>query len=248
VTGVQTCALPISPTAQPIVTQGPSRELRERVHRASVGRGFAVGAARGRRAVVLRLARLRAERAVMLGHPHHAAYVAAGGTARSTDAVAGMLAQLAGPAVRNAHAEADELQQALTRDDPDATLQPWDWGYYADRVRSETYQVDEAALRPYLELDNVLLRGVFLAAERLYGLTFAERPDLPGYADGVRVFEVTRADGSRGGLFVADYYAREGKRGGAWMHQLTEPSRLTGELPVVVNNLNVTRPAPGEPT
>src|SRR5690606_1963190 len=140
------------------------------------------------------------------------------------------------------------LQQALTRDDPDATLQPWDWGYYADRVRSETYQVDEAALRPYLELDNVLLRGVFLAAERLYGLTFAERPDLPGYADGVRVFEVTRPDGSRGGVFVADYYAREGKRGGAWMHQLTEPSRLTGELPVVVNNLNVTRPAPGEPT
>lgn len=238
----------ILPTAQPIVTQSPSRELRERVHRASVARGFGVDPASDTRELVLRLARLRAERAVMLGHPHHAAYVAAGGTARSTDAVAGMLAQLAGPAVRNAHAEADELQQALTRDDPDATLQPWDWGYYADRVRSETYQLDEAALRPYLELDNVLLRGVFLAAERLYGLTFAERPDLPGYADGVRVFEVTRPDGSRGGLFVADYYAREGKRGGAWMHQLTEPSRLTGELPVVVNNLNVTRPAPGEPT
>ncbi len=238
----------ILPTAQPLVTQSPVRELRARVQAASTSRGSGVDPASDTRELVLRLARLRAERAQLLGHPHHAAYVAAGATARSTDAVARMLGQLAPPAVRNALEEATQLQAVLERDHPGERLQSWDWGFYADRVRQETYQVDQAALRPYLELDNVLRRGVFAAAERLYGLTFAERPDLPGYADGVRVFAVTRADGTPGGLFVADYYAREGKRGGAWMHSLTESSRLTGTLPVVVNNLNVTRPGPGEPT
>jgi len=238
----------ILPTAQPLVTQSPNRTLRERVHRASVGRGDGADAATDTRDLVLLLARLRAERAQLLGYRHHAAYVAAGGTASSTDVVAAMLARLSGPAVRNAVAEASELTEALAVDHPGSELEPWDWGYYADRVRSQTYAVDAAALRPYFELENVLRQGVFLAAERLYGLTFTERPDLPGYADGVRVFEVRRPDGSRGGLFVADYYAREGKRGGAWMHSLAEQSRLTGELPVVVNNLNITRPAAGEPT
>ncbi|WP_420113286.1 M3 family metallopeptidase [Pseudactinotalea sp.] len=238
----------ILPTAQPLVTQSPNRTLREQVHTASVARGWGGDEATDTRELVLRLARLRAERAQLLGYPHHAAYVAAGGTAKSTDAVSAMLGQLAAPAVRNAREEAGELQQALAADHPGEMLRAWDWGYYADRVRSEKYQVDQAALRPYLELENVLQRGVFLAAERLYGLTFTERPDLPGYVDGVRVFAVTRPDGSDGGLFVADYYAREGKRGGAWMHSLSEQSHLTGELPVVVNNLNITQPAAGEPT
>ena len=238
----------ILPTAQPLVTQSPNRQLREQIQRSSLARGWGADAATDTRELVLRLARLRAERAQLLGHPHHAAYVAAGGTAKSTEAVSAMLTQLAAPAVRNARAEAAELQAALTADHPGERLQAWDWGYYADRVRSERYHVDQAALRPYLELENVLQRGVFLAAERLYGLTFTERPDLPGYADGVRVFAVTRPDGTPGGLFVADYYARAGKRGGAWMHSLSEQSHLTGELPVVVNNLNITQPAAGEPT
>ncbi|WP_156250776.1 M3 family metallopeptidase [Pseudactinotalea terrae] len=238
----------ILPTAQPLVTQSPQRELRAQIHRSSVARGWGGDAATDTRELVLRLARLRAERAQLLGYPHHAAYVAAGGTARSTEAVSAMLTELAAPAARNAREEASELQAALAVDHPGESLQAWDWGYYADRVRAEKYQVDAAALRPYLELENVIRDGVFVAAERLYGLTFAERPDLPGYAEGVRVFEVTRADGTPGGLFVADYYAREGKRGGAWMHSLSEQSHLTGELPVVVNNLNITQPAAGEPT
>ncbi|GAB2594311.1 M3 family metallopeptidase [Pseudactinotalea suaedae] len=238
----------ILPTAQPLVTQSPHRLLREQIQRSSLARGWGADAATDTRELVLRLARLRAERAQLLGYPHHAAYVAAGGTAQSTDAVSAMLTQLAAPAVRNARAEAAELQAALSADHPGESLQAWDWGYYADRVRAERYQVDQAALRPYLELENVVQRGVFLAAERLYGLTFTERPDLPGYADGVRVFAVTRPDGTPGGLFVADYYARAGKRGGAWMHSLSEQSHLTGELPVVVNNLNITQPAAGEPT
>lgn len=238
----------ILPTAQPLVAQSPHRGTRERVHRASVSRGDGHDSATDTRALVLRLARLRAERAVLLGYPHHAAYVAAGGTVGSSDVVGATLARLAGPAAANARAEAQELTAALHATEPDAELQPWDWGHLADQVRATTYAVDAAALRPYLELDNVLIRGVFYAAERLYGLTFAERPDLPGYADGVRVFEVHRPDGSAGGLFVADFYAREGKRGGAWMHSLTEQSHLQGDLPVVLNNLNVTRPAPGRPT
>ena len=138
------------------MTQSPNRDLRERVHRASVRRGDGHDPATDTRELVLQLARLRAERARLLGYPHHAAYVAAGGTASSTDAVAAMLGKLSGPAVRNARAEAAELADALAADLPGAELQAWDWGYYADRVRSSTYSVDAAALRPYFELENVL--------------------------------------------------------------------------------------------
>ncbi|QOR72301.1 M3 family metallopeptidase [Ruania alkalisoli] len=236
------------PTAQPIVGQAPDRGLRQRVHIASVSRGTGPDTASDTRQIVLELARIRAERAELLGFAHHADYVAQGATAKTADAVTGMLGQLAGPAVRNARQEADELEQALQRDEPGASLQAWDWAFYADRVRQDRYSFDEGALRPYLELDRVIHDGVFYAAEQLYGITFTRREDLQGYADRVRVYEVFEADGTGLGLFVADYYAREGKRGGAWMHHLVDGSGLLDRRPVVVNNLNINRPGPGEPT
>ncbi|MBK5250006.1 MAG: M3 family metallopeptidase [Actinomycetales bacterium] len=235
------------PTPQGILGQTTNRDLRERVHTASVQRGTGVDAGSDTRTVLLELARKRAERAQLLGYSHHAAYVAEDGTAKTTAAVNEMLARLTSPAVRNARAEAAELQTVLEADRPGATLEPWDWSIYADRVREQKYSFDESALRPYLELDRVILDGVFFAANRVYGLTFTERSDLTGYADGVRVFEVKEADGTGLGLFVADYYTREGKRGGAWMNNLVDQSHLLGLPPVVVNNLNITRPAAGEP-
>ncbi|UFU04378.1 M3 family metallopeptidase [Ruania suaedae] len=236
------------PTAQPIVGQAPHRELRRRVHTASVARGSGADPESDTRALVLDLSRLRAERARLLGFSHHADYVAQGATARTADAVTEMLGRLAGPAVANADREAQALQRALDHDEPGARLQPWDWAFYFDRVRQQQYSFDESGLRPYLELDRVIHDGVFYAAEQLYGITLALRPDLRGYAEGVRVYEVREADGRGLGLFVADFHAREGKRGGAWMHHLVDASGLLGDQAVVVDNLNIARPSPGEPT
>jgi peptidyl-dipeptidase Dcp len=131
---------------------------------------------------------------------------------------------------------------------PGATLEAWDWAYYAEQVRKETRALDDALLRPYLELDRVLHEGVFRAAHELYGLSFTERTDLVGYHPDARVFEVQDADGSGLGLFVGDFWTRDSKRGGAWMNNLVDQSAMLAESPVVVNNLNIPKPAPGEPS
>ncbi|MBO0900180.1 M3 family metallopeptidase [Cellulomonas sp. zg-ZUI199] len=235
------------PTQQSVLSLLRDRGLRERIMTASLGRG-AAGDENDTRSTLLGMVRLRAERARLLGFEHHAAYVAADATAGSAQAVEDMLSQLAPAAVANARAEAADLENALQADHPGSSLEPWDWAYYAGRVRQERRALDEAELRPYLELERVLADGVFLAANRLYGLTFAERHDLVGYHPDVRVFEVFDADGSGLGLFLGDWWTRPAKRGGAWMNSLVEQSTLLRDAPVVVNNLNVPKPPPGEPT
>lgn len=234
------------PTQQPTLAVLRDRGLRERVMRASLTRG--AGGEHDTRPALLGLARLRAERARLLGYQHHADYVAQDATAGSADAVADLLARLAPVAVANAREEAVALQEALERDHPGATLEPWDWAYYAEQVRQERRALDDTRLRPYLELERVLADGVFRAANALYGLTFAERHDLTGYHPDVRVFEVFDADGSGLGLFLGDFWTRGSKRGGAWMNNLVDQSTLLDHPPVVVNNLNVPKPPPGEPT
>lgn len=235
------------PTQQSVLSSLHDRGLRERVMRASLGRG-ATGDDTDTRATLLQMVRLRAERARLLGFEHHAAYVAADATAGSAQAVEDMLTRLAPAAVANARAEAADLQAALAADHPGATLEAWDWAYYAARVRQQRRALDEAELRPYLELERVLADGVFRAATGLYGLTFAERHDLVGYHPDVRVFEVFDADGTGLGLFLGDWWTRPSKRGGAWMNSLVDQSTLLGTAPVVVNNLNVPKPPPGSPT
>nr|WP_043598978.1 M3 family metallopeptidase [Cellulomonas flavigena] len=234
------------PTQQSVLSLLRDRGLRERVMRASLTRG--AGGQHDTRTALLGLVRLRAERAQLLGFEHHAAYVAADATAGTAQAVEEMLARLAPAAVANARTEAVDLERALQADHPGATLEPWDWAYYAGRVRQERRSLDEAALRPFLELERVLTRGVFHAANRLYGLTFSERHDLVGYHPDVRVYEVFDADGAGLGLFLGDFWTRPAKRGGAWMNSLVDQSMLLGEQPVVVNNLNVPKPPPGQPT
>lgn len=238
------------PTAQPALASLHDRGLRERVFRASTSRGNR-GNEYDNTEVLARIATLRAERAALLGHPHHAAYVIEDQTAKTPDAALSLLQRLAPVAVANAQADAAELQEEIENDTAsgeDFTLQPWDWAYYAERVRRRRYDLDDAELRPYFELERVLVDGVFYAASRLYGLTFTERHDLPKYHPDVRVFEVTDADGSPLGLFLGDYYTRDSKRGGAWMNTFVDQSRLLGERPVVVNNLNIAKPPAGEPT
>ena len=237
----------ILPTKQPALAQLTDRGLRRRLHTASVERGGR-GGEHDTRATLLELARLRAERARLLGYAHHAAYVAEDATAKTPEAVADILGRLAPAAVANARAEAADLEAALQRDVPGATLEAWDWAYYAEQVRKERRSLDDALLRPYLELERVLHEGVFRAAGELYGLSFTERTDLVGYHPDVRVFEVTDADGAGLGLFLGDYWTRDSKRGGAWMNNLVDQSTMLGEAPVVVNNLNIPKPAAGEPT
>lgn len=241
----------VLPTNQPALAELADRALREQIHTASTTRG-ARGNDHDTTEVVRQLVRLRAERARLLGYEHHAAYQIADRTAGSAEAAAGMLARLAPAAVANARAEQRDLQQRVADDGGDFDLRAWDWAYYAERVRKQRYDLDTAVLRPYLELGRVLHDGVFFAAAQLYGLRFVERSDLPTYHPQVRVFEVfdsehTEPDAGLG-LFLADFYTRDSKRGGAWMSSFVRQSGLRGTRPVVVVNLNLNRPPDGEPT
>ncbi len=231
----------VLPTGQPVLAALNDRELRRRVHTASVSRG-ARGNKHDVRKLVARMAKRRAERARLLGHPHHASWVAEDGTAGTVEAIDAMLGRLAPVAAANARAEADELAAAAGH-----AIEPWDRAWHFERVRRARFDLDQAALRPYFELDRVLHDGVFHAAGRLYGLSFRERHDLPRYHPDVRIFDVHDENGPLG-LFVADLYARDSKRGGAWMNSFVTRSELLGTRPVVLNTLNIARPAEGEPT
>jgi peptidyl-dipeptidase Dcp len=232
------------PTGQPVLAKLRNRELRRRVFEASVTR--ASSGEHDNRPVAARMAQLRAERARLLGFDTHADLIVADQTAKTVEAVDAMLSSMVRPSVANAEKEADALREAAARDDVE--LDAWDWSFYSEQVRAERYAVDTAALRPWFELDRVLVDGVFHAAELLYGYRFTPRPELQGYHPDVRVWEVTDADGAPVGLYLGDYFAREGKRGGAWMSSFVTQSRLLGTRPVVVNNLNITKAAAGQPT
>lgn len=234
----------VLPTPQPALAKLKNRDVRRRLFEASVHRGFR-GNANSTLEIAAEIAALRAERAALLGYESHAAYAVEDQAAPTTAAVEDMLSQLVPPAVRNAGAEADKLRAAAARDGIE-DFQPWDWAYYSEQVRREEYAVDLEALRPWFELERVLHDGVFFAANRLYGITFTERPDLTGYHPDVRVWEVHNEDGTGLGLFLGDYFTRDTKSGGAWMNELVSQSRLLGHQPVVVNNLNISKPAAGE--
>ena len=232
----------VLPTGHPWLASLTERTARERIMTASRARGIR-GGENDNRALVLEITRLRAERARLLGFQTHAAFVTADETAKTPQAVADLLGRLAPAAARNARAEQADLQELAG--DP---VESWDWAHLTEKVRQATYEVDLAAMRPYFEAERVLRDGVFHAATRLYGITFEERPDLVAYHKDARVFEVRNEDGSELGLYILDLYTRDSKRGGAWMNPLISQSELLGTPTVVVNNLNVPKPAAGEPT
>lgn len=234
------------PTVQPALSSLTRRDVRERLYKASIQRGNR-GNDADNKATLLRIVELRAARAGLLGYADHASYVLEESTALTKDAVNGLLARLTPAAVANATREAADLQKLIDAQQGGFELAPWDWAFYAEQLRKQRYAFDEAELRPYLEMERVLRDGVFYMAERLYGLRFSERKDLPVYQPDVRVFEVRDADGSVLGLFLADYFARPSKRGGAWMNSFVRQAGLFGTRAVLVNNLNVPKPPPGEP-
>ncbi|MEH0110906.1 M3 family metallopeptidase [Tersicoccus sp. MR15.9] len=245
----------ILPSNQPVLATLTDGATRRRIHTASVNRGLGARAANSAEnggdaptsrvdvtPIAARVAALRAEKAQLFGFANYAEYAVENQTAPDYASVRAMLERLAPAAVRNAGDERDALAEAAG-----TAVEAWDWSFWSDAVRRERYGVDGAALRPWFELDRVLTDGVFFAAHELYGLSFTERTDLVGYHPDVRVWEVHDADGTGLGLFLGDYWTRPTKNGGAWMNPIVEQSRLLGDKPVVVNNLNLTKPAPGEP-
>ena len=237
-------------TNQPSLARLRNRALRQRIYAASIERANGGGA--DNNAVIARLVKLRAERAVLLGYPNHAAYQLADESAATPAAVREILTHVAPAALASARRDADEMQKIINTEaarnhQQPFELRPWDWAYYAEALRKSRYDFDEAQVAPYFELDHVLQDGVFYAAHELYGLTFKERKDLPVYHPDVRVFEVFDRDGTPLALFLGDYFARDNKQGGAWMNSFVRQSRLFGLKPVVTNNLNIPKPQPGRP-
>ena len=242
----------LNTTGQPPLTDLDNRALRERLFKASIARGSR-GNEYDNTAIVSQVVKLRTERARMMGYPTYAAFVLEDETAKNPGAVNAMLGKLGPAAVANARREAADLQAMIDREQkakgqPTFKLQPWDWAYYAEKVRQEKYAFDESQLKPYFELKNVLENGVFYAATQLYGITFKERTDLPKYHPDTNIYDVFDKDGSHLAIFISDMYARESKRGGAWMNSYVDQSGLTGLKPVVANHLNIPKPPAGKPT
>lgn len=237
----------LNTSGQPSLARLQNRALRERIYSTSLSRGSRGGPYENTQ-ILSDVLRLRAERAQLLGYSNHAAFVLDDATAGTVEAVNQRLVELAPPAVANAQAEAADLQQMIEDDGLDFELRAWDWSFYTERLRTARYQFDESQLQPYFEIDNVLQRGVFFAAEKLFGIIFQERFDLPVYQEDVRVFEVFDIGGQTLALFLMDPYARPTKRGGAWMNSYISQSAVMDTTPIVANHLNITEPQSGDPT
>jgi peptidyl-dipeptidase Dcp len=238
-------------TRQPVLVSLKDRELRQRVWEASAYRALGRDGGIDNRPLVLKIARLRAEKAALLGQPNWAAHALDNQMAKTPEAALTMLTDLVPAVVARAKQEAADIERLMRADlgeDADVQLMPWDWEYYAEKVRQEKYDLDEDEVRPYFELESVLREGVFYAMKQQFGITFEERDDIPVYHPDVRVFDVLDDDGSQIGLFYADYYARDSKRGGAWMSSFVSQSKLLDDQPVIINVLNIPKPAAGEPT
>lgn len=233
-------------TGHPLLSSMKNRGLRERVMKNSLLKGNCD--VKDNRKVILQIVKLRAKRAELFGVKTHAEHVLQNRNAQNPENVHKMLKQIAPAAVRNARAEGADLQKAIEASGENFTLESWDWDFYTEAVRLEKYNLDTSAMRPYFELERVLQDGVFFAANKLFGITFKERKDIVTYHPDARAFEVFNEDGSKLALFIGDFYTRDSKRGGAWMNNLVDQNHLLGQLPVVVNNLNVPKPPAGQPT
>ncbi len=237
----------LNTSGQPSLASLQNRALREKIMQTSLARN-SHGGEFDTKEIVSRTAKLRAERAALLGYANHAAYQLEDQTAKDVPTVNKLLADLAPAAVANARREGADIQAIIDQEKGGFQLASWDWDFYSEKVRKVRYAFDESQLKPYFELNHVITDGVFFAAGKLYGLTFKERKDLPVYLPDVRIWEVSDKDGKPLALFIGDYYARPSKRGGAWMNSYVPQSLLMGTKPVVANHLNIPKPPAGEPT
>lgn len=233
-------------TRQPVLAVLENRALRQKVWEASAYRG--TKGELDNRPLVARLAQIRAERAKLLGFDSFADYSLGRSMAKKPQAVFDMLGSMVPAVVANTKKEAADIQDVIKKEGGTFEVQPWDWEFYAEKVRKAKYDLDESQVKPYFEFNRVLHDGVFFTMNKLFGITMKKRTDLPVYHPDVEVYEVFDADGSSIALFYADYFAREGKRGGAWMSSFVNQNDLAGDKPVVVNVMNIPKGPAGEPT
>ncbi|MCK4931484.1 MAG: M3 family metallopeptidase [Candidatus Aminicenantes bacterium] len=230
------------PSMIPFLQYSEKRELREKIFKAYINKGNHNDEL-DNKANLVKIAALRVERANLLGYKTHAHYVLENNMAKVPENVYGLLDQLWKPALRMAKKEAKELQAMIDKEGKDFKLETWDWWYYTEKLKKAKYDLDEEMLKPYFELNNVR-EGAFYVANKLYGLQFVERDDIPKYHEDVKIFEVKEADGSHVGILYTDYYPRASKRGGAWMNSFQKQSRLGGVdvYPIITNNGNFSKP------
>ena len=236
----------VLPTGQPARALLTNRDVRRRLHEAATQRGRR-GNEWDTRATLTEIVAIRAERAALHGFTSHAAYVVDDQTAGTTDAVTDRLLPMVPPAVHNVDLLRAELEELLHADGHEGPLQPWDWAFYAERRQADRHHFDPATVRAYFPLNRVLNDGIFAAAHQLYGLTFQARHDLPLAHPDATTYEVTDDTGRHLGLLACDWFARDSKRGGAWMHEYVGQSSLLGTRPVVTLTMNIPKPLPGHP-
>jgi peptidyl-dipeptidase Dcp len=235
------------PSMIPFLQYSERRELREKIFKAYIDKGN-YNDELDNKANLVKMAALRVERANLLGYKTHAHYTLEDNMAKVPENVYGLLDQLWKPALKMAKKEAEDLQAMIGREGGNFKLEPWDWWYYTEKLKKAKYDLDEEMLKPYFELNNVR-EGAFYVANKLFGIQFAERQDIPKYHEDVKVFEVKEADGTHIGILYTDYYPRESKRGGAWMNAFRKQSRLGGVdvYPIITNNGNFPKPTGDKP-
>ncbi|MGH9528336.1 MAG: peptidyl-dipeptidase Dcp [Terriglobales bacterium] len=233
-------------TQQPDLALLSNRAARQAIFEHSWNRAER-GDANDTRDTIAHIALLRAQKAKLLGYPNFAAWKLEDQMAKTPEAALKFMDAIVPAATGRAADEAKDIQNVIDAQKGGFQLQPWDWEFYAEQVRKARYDLDDAQVKPYFELNNVLENGVFYAANQLYGLTFKERHDIPVYQPDVRVFEVFDANGQHLALFYCDYFKRDNKNGGAWMSEFVGQSHLLGTSPVVYNVANFSKPAEGEP-
>lgn len=232
-------------TQQPLLQSMDNRASREKLFKASWFRTD--GSANDTKDVIAQIVELRAQKAKLLGFDNYASWRLQKTMAKTPDAVFKLFNGLIPASTAKAQKESDEIQKMIKSKGEDFTLEPWDWNYYSEMVRKAKYDLDEDQIKPYFELNNVLEKGVFYAANKLYGITYKERTDIPTYHKDVKVYELFEEDGTPLGLFYGDYFARPSKSGGAWMDSFVTQSKLYNKKPVIFNVCNFSKPAAGEP-
>ncbi|MCL7764178.1 M3 family metallopeptidase [Polaribacter sp. Z014] len=235
----------INTTQQPSLQTLENREVRKElfeksIHRADAGEYDTSD-------LVLKMTKLRAKKAQILGFDNYASWSLQGTMAATPDKVFKMFKNLIPGSLDKAASEIKEIQAEINKEGKGFKLAPYDWNLYAEKVRKSKYNLNEDEVKPYFEMTNVLEKGVFYAATKLYGITFKKRTDIPTYHPDVVVYELFEEDGSKLGLFFGDYFARDSKRGGAWMSSFVKQSKLRNQKPVIYNVCNTPKPADGEP-
>ncbi len=235
------------PSLIPFLTYSKKRDLREKIYKAYVNRGDNNNE-NDNKDIIKQIVNLRVERANMLGFKTHADFILDKNMAKKPENVFELMNKVWEPAIKTAKQEAADIQEMINKEGDNFKLEPWDWWYYSEKIRKERYDLDEEALRPYFKLENVR-NGMFLLANKLYGITFTELKDVPVYHKDALVFEVKDADGSHIGIYYADYFPRESKKGGAWMTSFTKQSRIKGKdvKPIIMNVTNFSKPTGDKP-